>query len=692
MIRLLFVDDNAEDRGLAKLNLLQLSSELEMLETGSALEAIEMLKQNKVDCILSDFQMPDMNGLQFLKALRSKGIETPFIFLTGQGNEQIAAEALRSGAGDYFTKDVGFAHYDRLLNSIQKLVESTKLQENQRRADEKVRRLNLILQAIRQVGRLLTKEQNLDRILSGACGCLTETRDYLCAWIALLDEKENIVKFTRSGQPGKFAMFERSISAGKVPVGVRDALHQPGIVVIENPAETCSDFTLSSESEAVRALALRLEHAGNIYGLLCVLLPENLITYQEEKVLIREVAEDLALALHKNILEEQWRHAKEALRRREEQLSSIFRAAPVGIGLVYDGVFKHVNDYLCDMVGYSPEELLEKSERMLYPSDEEYEFVGKEKYAQIRERGTGSVETRFLRKDGEKIDVLLNSTPVDPDDLSASIIFIALDITSRKEVERQREQLIQADKMASLGILVSGVAHEINNPNHFITMNAPLLRDVWGEVQPILDGYYSEHSDFSIGGMPYEEVKKQVPVLFDGIEEGAGRIAQIVSDLRDFARLESGSIDESVDLNEVTKTALALLNNLILKTTDKLRVSYDEQIPQVRGNFRRLEQVLVNLIQNACQALPSREAGIFVETAYDKKKKRVIVSIKDKGVGIAEEDLPHIMDPFFTTKRESGGTGLGLAISASIVKEHGGNLEFDSQPGKGTTAKLILPA
>jgi PAS domain S-box-containing protein len=143
--------------------------------------------------------------------------------------------------------------------------------------------------------------------------------------------------------------------------------------------------------------------------------------------------EDTFVAVVREITEE--RKAEDALRESEATLKSIFRAAPIGIGLVSNRILKKVNDRICQMTGYTREELLEKNARILYPTDEDYEYVGKEKYRQISKYGTGSVETRWLCKDGTIINVLLSSTPLDPSNLAAGVTFTALDITERKEAE-----------------------------------------------------------------------------------------------------------------------------------------------------------------------------------------------------------------------------------------------------------------
>mgnify|MGYP006269771505 CR=1 FL=1 len=150
-------------------------------------------------------------------------------------------------------------------------------------------------------------------------------------------------------------------------------------------------------------------------------------------------------------------------------------------------------------------------------------------------------------------------------------------------------------------------------------------------------------------------------------------------------------MSQSVDVNAVLKSAVALLSKMIMKSTNYFSIEYGNSLPLLKGNFQRLEQVIINLIQNACQALRDTQKNILVATSYDDETQRIIIRVEDEGVGIPAEILPHITDSFFTTKAESGGTGLGLSISSRIVKEHGGTLTFASEPGKGTKAEIVLP-
>lgn len=270
------------------------------------------------------------------------------------------------------------------------------------------------------------------------------------------------------------------------------------------------------------------------------------------------------------------------------------------------------------------------------------------------------------------------------------------EIAERKHAEEElllnQQQLVQADKMAALGVLVSGVAHEINNPTGLILLDIPLLKRAHTDTARILEDYYADHGDFSIGGIPYTEMRNEIPRILEEMQEGAKRIKRIVNDLKDFARRDDVGDKELIALNEVVTTALRLVDPTIRKATSHCRIDLADNIPAIRGNAQRIEQVVVNLLLNACQALPDKSRGISISTSYNHSTGNILLVVRDEGIGIDPEHLSRLTDPFFTTKRDSGGTGLGLSVSAGIVKEHGGSLDFASTPGQGTTVTLSLPA
>jgi polar amino acid transport system substrate-binding protein len=260
-----------------------------------------------------------------------------------------------------------------------------------------------------------------------------------------------------------------------------------------------------------------------------------------------------------------------------------------------------------------------------------------------------------------------------------------------EQAKVHQQQLMQTGKMVALGTLVSSVGHEINNPNNFIMLNAPLLKEAWEHVLPILDDYCEKDRDFTIGSVRYAEMRDRIPRLLSGISDGSKRINEIVEDLRGFLRRDASDLNQSVDVSAVLRSAISLLSNMIHKSTSHFSVSYGDNLPKLRGNSHRLEQVFINLIQNACQALPDIRRGISLSTFYNEERHSIVVKVQDEGLGIPPDILPHITDPFFTTKSDSGGIGLGLSISSRIIKEHGGTLVFASEPGQGTIAEITLP-
>jgi polar amino acid transport system substrate-binding protein len=272
---------------------------------------------------------------------------------------------------------------------------------------------------------------------------------------------------------------------------------------------------------------------------------------------------------------------------------------------------------------------------------------------------------------------------------------LAQEVVERKraleELKLHQDKLIQTDKMASLGILVAGVAHEINNPNGLILLNMPILREVYHDADEVLEARYRHQGDFMLGGLPYSRMRNEVPCMLEDMQEGANRIKRIVEDLKDFARQDISAATEPVDFNGVVLAAVRLVDSTIRSATNHFETDYSPLLPVIQGNAQRIEQVVVNLLLNACQSLPDTERRISLATFYDQKSAAVIFRLTDEGTGIAPEHIPHLTDPFFTTKRESGGTGLGLSVSTTIIKEHNGSLEFDSSPDSGTTVTLTIP-
>ncbi len=241
----------------------------------------------------------------------------------------------------------------------------------------------------------------------------------------------------------------------------------------------------------------------------------------------------------------------------------------------------------------------------------------------------------------------------------------ALEMAIRQLREIQ-EQLIQSEKMASLGILTAGVAHEVNNPLNYLM-----------GVYVGLQNYFEEHGNNGV---------KDVDILLDSMQIGIERISNIVKGLNQFSR-NSDSLEEMCDIHTIIDNCVAMLHNK-LKGKVELTKKYCNNTIVVKGNVGRLHQVFVNLISNALQAIPDKGNITIKSEIIDTK---AIIEIIDNGEGIEKENLSRISDPFFTTKAPGEGTGLGLSITQTIVKEHRGKMKFESEVNKGTKVVLSFP-
>jgi hypothetical protein len=239
-------------------------------------------------------------------------------------------------------------------------------------------------------------------------------------------------------------------------------------------------------------------------------------------------------------------------------------------------------------------------------------------------------------------------------------ILILDDVTARVRLE---EQLQHTEKMASVGLLAAGVAHEVNTPLAGISSYTQLLRGQLDEQDP----------------------RQQV---LEKIEKQSFRAAKIINGLLNFSR-SSGTEFDRVDVNKVLADVLALVEHQLDGSRIRVRRELAERLPAIRGNENRIQQVFFNLILNARDAMPS---GGWLTLRTHADDETVVVEVGDTGHGIRREHIRRIYDPFFTTKGIGKGTGLGLSVSYGIVQEHGGAIFVESDPGTGTTFQVALPA
>lgn len=267
------------------------------------------------------------------------------------------------------------------------------------------------------------------------------------------------------------------------------------------------------------------------------------------------------------------------------------------------------------------------------------------------------------------------------------VLEVCRDKTNEKKME---SQLLQSYKLASLGKLVAGVAHEINNPNTFILGNLKIVQESFDDIFPILDEYVSTNPSLKIARLSYDIFKENISILVSDMINGANRTKKIVNDLRNFAKKDEASLTDDIDLNFIITNNISLTLKHVKKYAE-LEFELEENIPIFKGNAQRIEQVLHNLILNASEAIEPNEGRVLLKTSFDKDTNQIVLIVQDNGCGMDEVTVKNIFDPFYTTKRNKGGTGLGLSITYGIIKDHFGTIEVESKVGQGTKFIIKIP-
>ncbi len=353
----------------------------------------------------------------------------------------------------------------------------------------------------------------------------------------------------------------------------------------------------------------------------------------------------------------------------DARFRELIQAAPEFVGIIRDGRFVYANRAYAAALGFASEE-----ELIGHPIAA---LVGEDEVTMQRERESMLVEAgqrpaphvyRARRTDGTTLMLEVSSVPFQYEG-KPSVLTMARDVTMKKQLENR---LVQADRLAALGTMAAGVAHEINNPLAYVMLNLEwIARKLPGVIE-------------DPASLP------ALSVMIDEARQGAARVSTIVRELRSFSRAD-GETRKPVDLSLVVQSAIKMVGNEIRHRATVL-TSF-EPADAVLANEARLEQVVVNLLLNAVQAMPDRSAerNEVRVTVRSDGERRAVLEVADNGPGIPAEVLPRIFDPFFTTKPVGVGTGLGLSICHGIVMSLGGHIAVYSDGTAGTTFRVTLP-
>ncbi len=362
-----------------------------------------------------------------------------------------------------------------------------------------------------------------------------------------------------------------------------------------------------------------------------------------------------------------------SLKKSEEHLRKVFYAADDAIMTTdREGRITLWSESSERMFGYGKDQIVGKDLNTLHSPKMNPDLV-KQMQESAERKGRWQGEITYSNSKGHSFDGwCVMTTLTEETGEIIGYLGVVRDVTEKKQMEMQ---LIQADKMASLGELAAGVAHEINNPLSGIISNAEFLQE----------------------GIPAESEEQQEEI--QEIVDNSQRIKTIVQDLLNFSRQRDSKTYTTLDISSVITSSLNLTEHQIQLDRIKVVKEIGEALPPVRGSFNQIEQVFINLLSNARYALnrkypdPHEDKTLLIRTDQVEQngRKYVRVEFHDMGMGIPEENVDKIFNPFFTTKEQGQGTGLGLSISYNIIQEHQGAIRFESKEGEYTKVTVDLP-
>ena len=630
------------------------------------LEAMQVLEESlsdpylAIDLVLLDVRMPMMSGPEVLEWLRNhKGLKyTRVIMLTAAAGYEEKVEALTAGADDYITKP----YYPlELLARVKTILRTQQLEKQLQKQSHQLINLNRVSQ---QVSAKLTSQEVLAMAISG----LDSIIDVELAAIYMVNEKDGLLYCREVGGSSEgLAIGDfQPVLIGEGIIG--SAFSEASTVALDTPL---ADDLFNSKKDSppgfqVRSLiATPLFVRGKSVGVIYLLNKRAGPFTGIDEGLVTSLASSVGRAVEIAWLFQGIRQRQQELLESRNQLQAVIDGIAHPIYTIDNNWhLVAINESKRNELDVPPTTLANKVcyealFNLSTPCD--HCHVAKT----MQERVEQSWTVKWMRPDHRAEEWDVNAYPIPGASSGAATAVVVWQ--DRTEERRLETSLMQAGKLAAIGQLAAGVAHEINNPLTAINANAQMLQMV---LSP-------EDED-------YESVEL--------IARAGERAAQVVRGLLDFARQTQYAF-ESANINVSIRQALDLVSYQL--TADSIRVitNLSPELPEIKASLEHLQSVWLNLVINARDAL--REATgkreITIDTAYDEDNEEILVSVHDTGRGMNATELDHIFEPFYTTKAPGEGTGLGLATCHRIVEQHGGHIEVASLPGEGTTFIVHLP-
>ncbi|MEQ8188055.1 MAG: ATP-binding protein [Candidatus Eremiobacterota bacterium] len=671
-------------------------------------EAIKFVTDNMPDMVILDLILDDMSGLDILKEIKNIEPSIETILLTGNASQKSAIDAINFGVYGYMQKPFDA---DNLILMIKRAVEKQKIMR-----DLKYRlKLEEIITGI-STAFINVSSHMIDREIKEALKTAGEFTGVERCHLYLYDNLTVTggYEWDRTGMEHRIEelkgtdLSHYTWTVEKFKKGEYTIINN--INDIPQEAYNEKEALLKRGIKSILSIPL-LSHKNLMGSLGFTSFKEK--NWKDEDINLLKMLGGIFIQLMERSKSE------EALKESEKRYKTLFNSVNDPIFIRdFNGTFLEVNDIACQRLGYNREEFLTMAPKVIDPN---YYLIASEIMEELKKKKQTSFESSHITGDGQVIPVEINSTVIDYKGKEV-ILSSVRDITRRKKAEenliREKENLeqtgkeleiaynelksaqsriLQSEKMASIGQLAAGIAHEINNPIGFIGGNLRSLEKYINKFLEFMEAQSDVIKEFkttpSIEELSGKRKKLKIDYITEDIKElikesldGTERVTKIVQDLKSFSRLDEGAALRHADINESIDRTLNIVWNEI-KYKAKVIKEYGN-IPKISCYPQQLTQVFMNLLVNASQAI-EKEGEIFIKTWYENNS--VCISIGDTGCGIKEEYLNKIFEPFFTTKEVGAGTGLGLSIIYDIIKKHKGDITVESTEGKGTVFTVKIP-
>ena len=638
-------------------------------ESGQA--AIEILGNSVrpgvplIDLVVMDMRMPGMTGLEVLQWLRNHETlaYTRFIMLTAASGEDEKVDALSAGADDYILKPY---HPQELLARINTILRTQQLEKQLQRQSQQLAALN-------QVSNTITTTLEIQRIPEAAVAGIRAVLGVAAAAIFLYEqEAEALLCQATDGDALRREAFS-PVVPGEGVIGRVYAQRQ--IALFNDPAEALLAHPQYNEAAFLiqNVLAVPLLVRRKSLGVLVAYNKPAQPFNDVDRDLLSSLAGAISRAIENALLFHRVRARQQDLEQSRNQLQAVMDGILNPIYTINDAwVLVAVNRQKAAELGHRAEAVLgQPCYASLFSRDKPCEHCQVAETLADRRARQWSIAPVGEDNLPQAWDIYAYPIPATPAGLSLDQAQAVIVWQDRTEERRLENSLMQAGKLAAIGQLAAGVAHEINNPLTAINANAEMLKMF---IPPEDENYES----------------------VDLIARAGERAANVVHHLLDFARQNQYAFEEG-DVNQSLQQALKLVAYQLQSAGITISCRLADDLPFIRASWEHLKTVWLNLLINARDALVARPAEgnqpphIEVETRHDHENATVQVLISDNGIGMTSMQLAHIFEPFYTTKDPGRGTGLGLATSHRVVEQHGGQVDVVSRPEEGTTFIIHIP-